>query len=205
MTALACWLVLLTLAATPSLHLPEQAAAESTAAFTLSIRFEESPDTAPRWRHPEANALESVRLDLIQERNVRATFFADMRSRRRMSWEASPDTMAPYVFGIDLSGVSGLHAGLCTVRASRWGFLPWETEIDLEPGDRSELSAILTRDPLFPTLVSPRLTSAVTCLAGDSLTIEVDADRAVQGWSVSLHTEHFSSASGCCGRSTEGG
>lgn len=40
--------------------------------------------------------------------------------------------------------------------------------------------------------MSPRLTSAVTRLAGDSLTIEIDADGAVRDWSVSLCTEHFS-------------
>lgn len=192
MTAPAGWLVLLTLAAAAPLSLPEPSTAESTAAFALSIRFEESPDTAPRWRDPEANVLESVRLDLIQKNGVHATFFADMRTRRRMSWEASPDTMAPYVFSVDLSGTSGLRTGPCTVRASRWGFLPWETEIDLEPGGGSELSAVLARDPLFPSIVSPRLTSAVTLLSGDSLTIEVDADRSVVDWSASLHAEHFS-------------
>ncbi len=49
-------------------------------------------------------------------------------------------------FDIDLSAASGLHPGSCTVRASRWGFLPQETEIDLESGGKSDLSMILTRD-----------------------------------------------------------
>ncbi|MCY3664756.1 MAG: hypothetical protein OXH81_03785 [Gemmatimonadetes bacterium] len=136
---------------------PSETVAESPAVFTLSIRFEESPDTAPRWRHPEANALESVRLDLIQSDEVHASFFADMRSRGRMSWEASPDTIAPFTFDIDLSDASGIYPGPCTVRASRWGFLSQETEVNLERGGSAELSAILARDPLFPTIVSPRL------------------------------------------------
>ena len=86
-----------------------------------------------------------------------------------MSWEASPDTIAPFTFDIDLSDASGIYPGPCTVRASRWGFLSQETEVNLEWGGSAELSAILARDPLFPTIVSPRLTSAVTRLAGDSL------------------------------------
>ena len=191
MTTSTRWLIPLTLTASALLN-PSEVVAESPAIFTLSIRFEESPDTAPRWRHPEANALESVRLDLIQSDEVRASFFADMRSRRRMSWEASPDTIAPFSFDIDLSDASGIHTGPCSVRVSRWGFLPQETEVNLYSGGSAELSAILTRDPLFPTIVSPRLTSAVTRLAGDSLIIEIDADRTVQGWSASLSTEHFS-------------
>jgi len=186
------WLIFLALAACAPLSPPEPSADEATATFTLAVRFSESPQTVPRWRDPQANALEAVRLDLIQRDEIQATFFADMRSRRQMSWEASPDTAAPYVFSVDLSPASRLGPGPCIVRASRWGFLPWQTEIILSPGDRCDLSAELARNPLFASIVSPRLTSAVTVLPGDSLSIEVDAHHLVGDWSASLRAEHFS-------------
>lgn len=158
----------------------------------LLFKISERAQQFPVWRK-KASPVECVKFDIFQNDGLKKTLFADMRTKRTPRWPAECNSVKPYEFVLNLNeNNSSLKPGTCTLKASIWGYNHWQKEISLQESGKTELNILLTRDPNFNLIISPRLMTGLTCLSGKKFIIEINAPSSARDWSVSLSSEYFS-------------